>query len=372
MASTSNVAFTVIIALTLAAGPAAAHGGKGRPTGPRTHEVERPGLMTRAWRGLRDLFGGRDAERGATEGLGRKASAAPEAKKLVPTSPGSGERGRAPSRLAPEPKPVKSPAELERERAERERRAQEAARARAEAAEKRAADLMKEAERLTTFEQLGYQDSYGGGPGDGPLTILRTGEGEPAARYVWFHGAGQKAKNEMVVRLARAFQEAGLNLEVVSVPYQDAGRDVVRALIEQSPGKLLVGGHSAGGSVVDEVLSAAPDKIAGVVTFNPAVSLSAFASHHPRVPSLHFVGQNDFGGSHLSKDHAWNDGQHIVETKNNGTHRVAIMREGDHSARYRVNGDHDKESASASAETRAMNVAAASHMKSFLSEIGAL
>lgn len=292
--------------------------------------------------------------------------------------------------------------------------------------------LMRTAKRLDgPFEPLGTDDSYRGG--EGSITVMRTrpaiamrrtpGAGKPL-RYFWFHGAGQATHNEMVTRLANAFDAAGVAVEIYSMPYQ--GDDFAAALrmIDDSPGKVLVGGHSAGGGPVDAVVRFLPHKLAGIVTVNTVNRPTTEG-----VPTLHFVGENDggrreldgllaekprppepavkpapkkkeakkggkkgslfgsikdlenggrwsfldldFGGSFEPppppKEYEWGD--KLVVARKQGNRTTAILREGDHSARFRLMSDRDKGKAQVSADTREMNLALAKTLGGFLAEI---
>ena len=292
--------------------------------------------------------------------------------------------------------------------------------------------LIRSARRLDApFKPLGLDDSYGGG--EGGITVLRTRPaiamrgkpGQKPLRYFWFHGAGQSTHNEMVTRLANAFDAAGVAVEIYSMPYM--GEDFLASarLIEASPGKVLIGGHSAGGGPIEAIARALPHKLAGIVTVNTVNRPIA-----PGVPALHFVGENDMGGDRELRgllpekprpepveeperakasaakedakgksdkkskkggllgslesggrwfldldrpftppqpaEYEWGD--KLVVARREGDRTTAVLKAGDHSARYRLKSDRDKERAQVSDETRAMNAALARTLGDFITE----
>ena len=222
------------------------------------------------------------------------------------------------------------------------------------------------AKRMTgPFQPRAYDDKVSWR--EGPITIFRTGtalERKPL-RYLWFHGAGQGPDNELVTRMANASHELGLNLEIISLPYghEAGGMNLARALVESSPDKVLVGGHSMGGVPSSWLAGNMSDRIAGVVTVN-AVEHALV----PGVPALHFIGENDGGRSFLGRKFDWN-GKNVEVLYREHEHRAAILREADHSGRWRERGDGDKARAAENPKTWELAKDAARTLKDFLGEL---
>jgi hypothetical protein len=198
---------------------------------------------------------------------------------------------------------------------------------------------------------------------EGPVTIFRTGSGPKPLRYLWFHGAAASTGNEMITRMANAYHEAGLDLEILSMPYE--GREAMRAAVElvrESPDKVMIGGHSAGAWPVGELLGRVPHKVAAVATINSS------SPRIPGIPAIAFAGENDGGARFLPRGFAWGDRQvHLVD---GGIHRTVVLRNGDHSARSRAWEDPNKAKASVNPGTLRMNLEAAKTLKTFLTDIG--
>jgi hypothetical protein len=203
------------------------------------------------------------------------------------------------------------------------------------------------------------------GPGkETPITIYRTGSGKGSPlRFFWFHGAGQGAENELVSRVANGLHAVGVDIELVSLPYEGKYGDLAPKLLAESPGKVLVGGHSMGGVPSQWLTYNMSNKVAGIVTMNAVTH-----AMKKGVPALHFLGENDYGSGILEPGYKWGDRQVVLFTpRGTGSeHKAAILREADHSGRVRRLGDHDKKGASTSEATKQMDLVVANTIKDFL------
>ena len=202
-------------------------------------------------------------------------------------------------------------------------------------------------------------------------TIFETGVPSQRTVLLWFHGAGQAPDNELIRRMTNSLQFVGASLEIHAVPYGYGAEgdfntdypEAAAALVGK--GKVFIGGHSAGGRKAYELADKYPEKFAGLITLNGAGVGTTTA---PAIPSLIAIGENDGGARFLTRRATRKLGsQKIVAVKTphaNLTHLVASQ--GDHSMRFRVEGDGDKDAASRSPDTEAMNTALAKAIAGFM------
>jgi hypothetical protein len=216
---------------------------------------------------------------------------------------------------------------------------------------------------LAPLQPLKGKDSYEG-PLD-PVTYLTFDRSasphlldEEVTTLVWLAGTGQVPDNELIRRFTNALHSVGLQLVVHALN----NKADVESAVQKSNGRVLLGGHSAGGRDASKLvgeLSKQYKRIIGLITINPAGSSADIT-----VPVLTVQGEND-GGKRLLPDRRWPDEKEMVYVERNGPNMLLIAREGDHSIRYNP-GIADKDACSQTRETKAQNHVVAKVVKDFI------
>jgi pimeloyl-ACP methyl ester carboxylesterase len=211
-----------------------------------------------------------------------------------------------------------------------------------------------------------------------------TGEGDPLLTLLWLPGSGQRADNEILRRLVNALHVCRVNSRIVGL----RGPELVEHWLavcakRDAASRVVLGGHSMGGgaaiAAVNRLCAAASRAVCGVVTFNAAIAVAVDAVR-AACPTMLVVGENDpsvVGNKKLaaaakSVFHDRAD-QSCMVTSLPGADApttVLLVRNGDHSLRYNSSSRaQDKDRASTSLETLAMNQAVAVELSRFFAGV---
>jgi pimeloyl-ACP methyl ester carboxylesterase len=202
-----------------------------------------------------------------------------------------------------------------------------------------------------------------------------------ATTLFWLAGSGQRPDNELLRRFVNSLHAVGLQLTVIGYHHRQRAEvaEACRRLAEGSTsGMIVVGGHSAGGGVAADLsarlLQRYPARVKGLITINGTAKPPPDSP-----PSLVVVGENDGGSALATGAGGFARGQLVLSVQGTvspprqGSSTVLLARHGDHSIRW-CSADADareKEAASLSDETLAMNRAVAAAVKQFLGWVGA-
>ena len=198
------------------------------------------------------------------------------------------------------------------------------------------------------------RDSYVGHPN--PVTFELCGGGPSLGTLFWLGGSGQRPDNELIRRFCNALHAEGVTLTVHALHHERGLRELPTR-IEQTPGAVWLGGHSAGGGAAATLIERV--RVRGLVLINPCPP-----GQRARVRSLTIFGENDGGGRFACDNDALVHAS-CCSPPGGADAVTLIARQGDHSIRYNPD-DGDKDAHSASEKTRQMNLAVAKEVAAFL------
>jgi len=199
----------------------------------------------------------------------------------------------------------------------------------------------------------------------GPKSVVKD---DPVRRFglVWLPGSGQAPDNELLRRFVNALFEtlpSSTGIDVLGVPY-DQVDDAIATFIGLT---VVVGGHSMGGTIAHTC----GNKKGVLGTLSIGVSPSSVPHSIPHV-ALVVIGEND-PTYRVQNRMAFKDGSlsftavHQSELESKRT--VVLAKDGDHSIRWLPRSAIDKEAASITPETKAMNLEVAHHVHSFFASL---
>jgi len=215
-----------------------------------------------------------------------------------------------------------------------------------------------------------------------------TGEGEPLLTLLWLPGAGQRADNEILRRVVNALHLSRVNSRVVGL----RGPELVERWLalcakRDAAARVVLGGHSMGGGAAVAAVNslcagAASPAVCGLVTFNAATA-GAVDAVRAACPAMLVVGENDpsaagnkkLASAAKSMFHGQADPSRMVTSLRGADAHTTVLlaRNGDHSLRCNSSSRaEDKDRASTSLETLAMNQAVAVELSSFFARVVAL
>ena len=187
---------------------------------------------------------------------------------------------------------------------------------------------------------------------------------------IWLAGSNQLPDNELLRRFANALHAVGAPRLTIHGAVAGANVDRVFAAAAARSRRVFMGGHSKGGGKALARCHGAADRvgvIAGAIVINPASDPGPGP-----IPSLAIIGESDGGGKMLPRDWEWPHDQHLQAAApavagGGAAERLRLVaRCGDHSIRWCPDHGMDKETASASPETAAMNLAVAKAVVDFM------
>ena len=211
-----------------------------------------------------------------------------------------------------------------------------------------------------------------------------TGAGDPLLTLLWLPGSGQRADNEILRRLVNALHISGVNSRIVGLRGPELVEHWVAVCAKRdAASRVVLGGHSMGGgaaiAAVNRLCGAASPAICGLVTFNAAIPVAVDAVR-AACPTMLVVGENDpsaVGNKKLaaaakSVFHDQADQSCTVTSLPGADAPITVLlaRNGDHSLRFNNSSRaQDKDRASTSPETLAMNQAVAVELSKFFARV---